>query len=229
MMLSSVRNSSRSRFRDVIINLQQIEASEPTDPVVETPPYVKIMRGLYYVHLYAALEKTVHEVVELSIQIIKSHDIPQKHLMVTMGTIAQHNRLKSFKDCSYKIFYPRSAEIFNSIESDEKFNTEDTIFSTLLQNVWFKTIQEIFCSFGIQNLIVDQRVQATINEIVDKRNAVAHGRETPTSVGERHRSNVLRTRTDEVINFIDLFISHFEEFLENRKFVRADFRYIYIR
>ena len=61
MPLSTVKNRSRERFNEVLLNLAFIESIEPS---AEPPIHVKIQRGLYYVHLYSALEKVVNETVE---------------------------------------------------------------------------------------------------------------------------------------------------------------------
>ena len=48
MTFDIVRANSRERFSEVQINLNYIESIEPDG---EASPEVKILRGLYYVHL----------------------------------------------------------------------------------------------------------------------------------------------------------------------------------
>lgn len=71
MPLTIVRNSSRTRFNEVFQNLNFIESIEPEG---ESPIHVKIQRGLYYVHLYSALEKVINETVERVLIIIESQN-----------------------------------------------------------------------------------------------------------------------------------------------------------
>jgi hypothetical protein len=72
MPLSTVKNRSRERFNEVLLNLTFIESIEPS---AEPPIHVTIQRGLYYVHLYSALEKVVNETVEQALLVIGSYSI----------------------------------------------------------------------------------------------------------------------------------------------------------
>jgi hypothetical protein len=220
MIFDNVRANSRERFTEVQINLNYIESIEPDG---EATPEVKIMRGLYYVHLYSALEKALNETIEQAILLIKSKNIKNLHFSTPFNVISLNSKMQSFKQCGYKEYFDKSSEVFESIDSENIFDISNTIFSQNLQNVWYKTIQDTIRSFGATPILVDPRVKLTIDEIVDKRNAVAHGRETPIVVGERHRSNVLRTKTQEIQMVIDQVISTFEEYISNHEFIKPSY------
>lgn len=220
MTFDIVRANSRERFSEVQINLNHIESIEPDG---EATPEVKIMRGLYYVHLYSALEKALNETIEQTILIIKSKSIKNLHFSTPFNVISLNSKMQSFKQCGYKEYFDRSSEVFESVDSENVFDISNTIFSQNLQNVWYKTIQDTIRSFGATPIQVEPRVKLTIDEIVDKRNAVAHGRETPIVIGERHRSNVLRTKTQEIQMVIEQVISTFEEYIENYEFLKSSY------
>ncbi|MDM8550418.1 MAE_28990/MAE_18760 family HEPN-like nuclease [Desulfobacterales bacterium HSG2] len=219
MPFSIVKKNYRERFSEVMLNLAHIESVEPKEPA-ETPPYVKIQRGLYYVHLYSALEKTVNEVVEQTILIINGRGVKNKHFETNFNVISLNSKMQSFKSCGYKEYINKSVDVFKSIGSDESFEISNTIFSQSLQNVWFKIIEQTLDSFGASPIIVEPRVRYTIDEVVDKRNAVAHGRETPKVVGERHRADVLRDKTEDIQLVIDLFIDSFETYISDLAYIQ---------
>ena len=81
--------------------------------------------------------------------------------------------------------------------------------------------------FGIPALDIAPRIRHTVNEITEKRNAVAHGRETPLTVGETHRANVLRVKTNEIQLVVNMVIDLFEDYIINQSFIRSEYRYIY--
>lgn len=220
MSFSIVRANSRERFVEVFVNLSYIESIEPEG---EAPLEVKILRGLYYVHLYSALEKAVNETVEQVILLIKSEKVKNKHFMLPFNVISLNTKMQSFKQCSYKDYFKKSAEVFMSMNSEDLFDVSDTVFSQNLQNVWYKTIKETIQSFGANDILVEQRVMHTIDEVVEKRNAVAHGRETPVSVGERHRSNVLRIKTQEIQLVVEQIIETFEDYISNKKYLNPNY------
>ncbi|MEL1221202.1 MAE_28990/MAE_18760 family HEPN-like nuclease [Aeromonas hydrophila] len=222
MPFNIVRSNSRGLFNEVLVNLNFIESLEPNEPQKETPINVKILRGLFYVHLYAALEKVVNETVEQVMLIIKSNAIKNKHFAMHLNVITLNSKMQSFKECGYKDYFKKSRDIFNNIDSEESFEISNTVFSGGLQNIWFKTIEEILDSFGVQEMHVHPRVKMTIDEVVDKRNSIAHGRESPTKVGERHRCSNLRIKTQEIQLFSEDFISAFEIYILEKKYLKPE-------
>lgn len=222
MPFNIVRSNSRGLFNEVLVNLNFIESLEPVEPQDETPTNVKILRGLFYVHLYAALEKVVNETVEQVILLIKSNAIKNKHFAMHLNVITLNSKMQSFKQCGYKDYFKKSHDIFSNIDSEESFDISNTVFSNNLQNVWFKTIEEVIDSFCSSKKNFHPRVKMTIDEIVDKRNAVAHGRESPAVVGERYRCSTLRTKTQELQLFSEEFITIFEEYIAEKQYLKPD-------
>lgn len=211
-------------FWSIFDRRQHIESIEPKIITEETPIHVKIQRGLYYVHLYSALEKAVNEVIEHTILLIKSQDVKNKHFKTTFNVISLNSKMQSFKSCGYKDYFKRSIEVFQGVNSEERFEISNTIFSQSLQNIWFETLQQILNSFGASQLNVEARVSFTIDEVVEKRNAVAHGRETPVVVGERYRANILRAKTQDIQLVVDMFIDSFETYISERAYIQESYR-----
>jgi len=224
MPFSVTKANSRERFSEVLINLSYIESIEPDG---EAPSYVKILRGLYYVHLYSALERVVNDTIEQTILLIKSENIKNKHYVMPFNVISLNSKMQGFKQCGYKDYFYKSSEVFEAVDSEDRFEISNTIFSQNLQNVWFKTIEETIKSFGAKSIEVDTRVRFTVDEIVEKRNAVAHGRETPISVGERYRCSVLRDKTREIQMVADLFVATFERYIQEYDYLREEHKDVY--
>lgn len=216
MPFSIVRSNSRERFSEVLVNLAFIESTEADSA---TSVEVRILRGLFYVHLYSALEKVVNETIEQTILLVKSESVQNKHYENSFNVISLNSKMQGFKQCSYKNYFTKSIEVFESLGAEDSFDLNNTLFSENLQNIWYNTLQETVRSFGANPISIDPRVRLTIDEVVEKRNAVAHGRETPVSVGERHRANILRTKTQEIQLVVEQFISTFEEYVLNKKYI----------
>lgn len=221
MQFDAVKSKSRGRFTEVLIHLAYIESIEPRNLQEATSVQVKILRGMYYVHLYAALEKTINEVVEQTLLLIASKNVPNKHYATAFNAISLNPQMQAFKACGYKGYINKTIEVFRGIEADEPFEITNTLLATSLQNIWYNTIQQTLACFGIEAINFEPRIKLTIDEIVQNRNAVAHGREMPTTIGERHRSNILRQKTQEIQQVVDLVLSAFETYILERKYVKA--------
>jgi hypothetical protein len=211
-----IRSNSRERFSEVLVNLAFIESIESD---AEASKEVRILRGLFYVHLYSALENVVNETIEQTILLVKSERVKNKHYENSFNVISLNSKMQGFKNCSNKNYFSKSAEVFESLGSDDNFDLNNTLFSDNLQNIWYKTLQETIRSFGATPITVDLRIKLTIDEVVEKRNAVAHGRETPLSVGERHRTDALRAKTQDIQLVVEEFLGTFEDYVLSKKYI----------
>jgi hypothetical protein len=220
MSYESIKENARTRFNEVQINLNYIANIEMNNSELELPSEVKIMKGLFYVHLYSALEKTVNDVVEHTLRLISSSAVKYNHYSVPFSVISLADHLKSFKDCGHSRFFDKAITIFSNMQDKSIASINETVFSGSLKNVWTKTIDEVMRAFGMNGFIASPRERATLDEIVEKRNAVAHGRESALEVGERHRTEVLRDKTLIITEVAYRLIDDFESYYESKKYIK---------
>lgn len=210
MSFDSIKASSRARFDHVRVHLEFIESLEPKSNTDEHSIQVKILRGLFYVHLYSALEKTAIESVEHALLLIGSQRVQYCHYQHRFGVVSLYAEMQAFKDAGPRSFFEKSLEVFSSLGSSDVSKPDNAMFSARLQNVRYKTLNEVFRCFGMDGFSVDPRLRLSVDEVVEKRNAVAHGRESAIHVGERHRSDILRSRNQDIQLVTDKFIDGLE-------------------
>lgn len=220
MSFINVKNNTRSRFNENQLLLNYITSLEPANVTDLVPLEVNVMKGLFYVHLYSSLEKSVNELIENTLIHINSKSVQYKHFNNPFYSISLSNKLKSFKDSGYGNFFNRAYDIFNELSSPNICSVQETTFSNNLQNVWVKTIKEICNSFGITSFSIPARTSATIDEIVDKRNAVAHGRESAKTIGERFRTNDIRRKMEITVEFCNYLIDLFEDYYIRKNYLK---------
>lgn len=227
MSFNLIRMKARGRFGETQIYLNYLISIEPNDPTVPITLELKIMKGLFQVQLYSSLEKTVNELIENTLTYISSNSVKSSHYALPFNSISLVDKLKAFKDCGYNNFFNKALEIFTELSSSNINPLNETAFSNNLQNIWTKTIEEVIKSFGITGFYIDPRVRATIDELVDKRNAVAHGRESAAVVGERFRTDVLRSKMEIINTFSFQLIDLFEEYYIKKNFLKSTAKKFY--
>lgn len=227
MSFVSVLNNAQSRLNENLQFLNFITSQEPTNPQDPTPLEVNVMKGLFYVHLYASFEKTINELTEQTIILIDSKSIKVRHFNESFHTIALVDKLKAFRNCGHKSFFTKAHELLYETSAINVTTLSETTFSNSLQNVWFETIVEISKCFGISNVPITPRVKTTINELVEKRNAVAHGRERASDVGSRFRTNILRTKMTEISNFVYSLIALYENYYTSKNYLKTGSKRLY--
>lgn len=224
MSFEGLKRRTSERFNEVQVLLNFINSSEPRTPSEPVSLEVKIMKGLFYVHLYAAFEKSIKDIVETALLLISSKSIKNNHFAPALLSLVLSDKIKSLKDSGYSKLFIKSAEIFKESTSNNVVPINETIFSGQLQNAWVKTILEISEILGMEEVCFEPRIKTTIDEIVDKRNAVAHGRDSAAFIGERHRANILREKMELISSAIQQFINEVEQHCDRRRYIKPALR-----
>ena len=214
------------RFNEVRLLLNEIRRQESVPPAADSET-VAILRGLFYVHLYGAFEFAITAATQSLLQAISSVRVPYGHLEQVFYGVALDHRFSSLANRSQSGKWKGRRDLLSEQKSNDVCGVNDTIFSQDLQNIWHKTLVELFENLGIGGPVVpDVRFRGYIDEVVDKRNAVAHGRESPASVGTK-RSSELEARFDAVSSTATYVMDCLDRHLRDRAFVSAAHREMY--
>lgn len=158
---------------------------------------------------------------------IKSLEPKNAHVTLPFNVVSLARKWKAVKDSGYSKAFLQMKEFFAAVESAEAQEFDDMLFSKFLQNVWAKSIDEVMGALGIVDFALTVSQQALVDELVDKRNAIAHGRDSAASIGERYRCDELRKRLVETQALTFDFIARLEAYFDDREFIRVGDKDIY--
>jgi hypothetical protein len=219
MTFSSARGIASARLNESLVYLNYISSIEPSAGVPVAVDY-KVMKGLFFVLLYGALEKSATESIQLLLVQIKSLEPKNEHVTTPFNVVSMARKWKSIKDKGYKGAFSQMTDFFSALESNDYLGIDETLFSDLMQNVWANTIDEVVGAFGMSGFTLTIAERVLVDELVNNRNAIAHGRESAASVGERYRCDELRRRHGDIQALINNFIDRLETYFNTREFVR---------
>ncbi|WP_347889196.1 HEPN domain-containing protein [Vibrio fluvialis] len=203
-----------------------LQSCESTDSLTEE--LINIQKGLFYVHLYSAFEKSINEIVVRTLTVIGTKKIKHQHYTTAFNSIALDAQMASFKSAGKDRRLSCAVGVFETMECSNESKINDSIFAPSLQNVWFDTVQILFRCFGIAGIDdADGSFKLAIDEVVNNRNAVAHGRIPAQHIGERQRCDVLSDRLRKIESCTGQIVEKFESYLDNKEYLkpvhRADY------
>lgn len=154
----------------------------------------QIAKGLAFVQVYAAYEYTVSTVVQIAVDVLIAHSHPTKDLLPSLMALFLNGELQSLRDCPPKDIWDRRLRLFKQVFSSAAASVPNTILPSDGSHFRHTQLQVIFEVLGIERTPAQrQRHLYRIDEVVEHRNAIAHGRETAESIGRRYsRSEILR-------------------------------------
>lgn len=212
--------------RELFSNIRQQELQG--DELPRANFFSHTLRGLTYVSLYGAIEYTVTHGTQGFINYLCGLDVDTKHLENSLNSIVFDSHLRSVKDAGEKKKWAVRRAIFHELDTGKKCAIPDTVFGAFLHNVYPTTISEVFMCLGIDKPpTLELRELGYFEEITEKRNAVAHGRESASAIGVGLTHSDIEVRLNAAHSICSYFLDSVEEHAMNLSFIRAGYRSIY--
>lgn len=217
MRLAGVSPAITTRFIEVQEFLSFIRQIESQAAGTFDAPAVIMARGLFYVHLYGAFEFSVNRIVLGAVQAINQEQLPHNKIADSLGALALDGAFNAVSKAGRDTQWNKRLKLINLRFSNTIAQIHDGCVD--FQNIWFQTLQEIFEVFGIdKSVMYDVTKSGYVRELVDTRNAVAHGRDSPLTKGRAKRSDELQRVHDAIRSEAFHIYDCFEDYLKRRMF-----------
>ena len=184
--------------------LEAQELRSASDEATLSADASRAIRGLIFVSLFGAYERTVAGCVSTAVAQANAYAIPHRQLKAGLLPLALHSDATSVRGVSEAKFWDRCREFFAKARSSEPAVLPDLfpkdgsfMRPTQLQLIW-----RVFDLPG--DPWPDPRMIGRITELVDARNEIAHGSEPPSAVGGRYSTGDL----DQRIRDVEVLCSH---------------------
>ncbi|MGO8016186.1 HEPN domain-containing protein [Rhizobium leguminosarum] len=200
--------------QEVLAHLKRIEAAPGKPEAAE----VRLLRGLFYVHLYGAFEYGINRIVQSASEHIDGEAIPHRDLISSIGVIVLNAQFNAVGQSSTQNQWSKRLALIERRHSNEVASIGDGMID--FQNVWLKTLEQIFLVFGISKpAMYDVTKSGYVLELTDTRNKIAHGRESPQEIGMKRRSAELQLLYDAISLQIFYFLDCFNEYLAGKEYM----------
>ena len=185
MSFADAEVEARERLTEALLMLNHIRASSPLE-LTPLDDLQKAQRGLWLVALYAALERGTNALVDAALAELTSHGTRSRDCAPPLHSIVHFSMVQSLKDCGYDTVFDASVKLFEASMSQSAISIRDNPLAKSLQNVNGRTLIWLAGLFGMPRYEIEQSNLGRLNTLRERRNAVAHGRESASKVGERY-------------------------------------------
>lgn len=226
--VSKSTDSRLAEVRKLLEHIKRLESAAARDHDAVSGETAAILRGMFFVHLYGALEYAVSLSVQVLLQEITRLAISFSHFEHLVFAVALDPEFKSIVDTGWDSKLEKRRLLLQKQLSMDSCALNDTVFHDQLQNVWTRTLDQVFENLCITaDSVPEIRMRGYVDELVTHRNEIAHGRSSASVVGRLKSSGDLEERIKAVSQIIDHVIINFDDYLTNREFVAASHRSLY--
>jgi hypothetical protein len=218
------------RYAEVQNLLNYISASErPIGSAEPEAQSVHILRGLFFVALYGAWEYSITRALIQLYSAINACGVQHRHVENIVGSVTLDGLFRSLGDTAATRQWERRFDLLIRQNGSDIVEIDDNIFMFDVQFLKIRVIERIFGALGItESPVPVLAYRGLIDEVAERRSAVAHGRESPVAVGSQFRSDELRRRYAALSSTSFYIIGIFENLLASKTFIRAPERHLYI-
>ena len=164
-------------------------------------------RGLLFVQLYGIYEYAVHMSVQAALDTVRAESLSCSAIRKSLLALILDPKWKSAEDTGQAKVWGKRIELIYSMSDDKpiaEFN--DTLFPRDGSHYRAAQLMTIWRVFGISLPILPSPwLTGRIDELVENRNAIAHGRETAREVGVRYTNDDMKMRisdTDTIAHYV---------------------------
>jgi hypothetical protein len=163
------------------------------------PTEAAICKGLVFVYSYGAYEYVVRSLVRVALSRIRSEGLAPKELRREILSLALDPLMLAAAGAGRRRLWQCRVELLSGCESTTPLAAiNDTAFPSDGSHYRPAQLRTIWRIFGITAPIVPSpKHLGRIEELVENRNAISHGRSTPEEVGRRYSVADLETRIDD--------------------------------
>ncbi len=153
------------------------------------------VKGLAFVEMYAFYEYSVHAAVRNTLTAVASADVAILRLTAGLQSLLLDSEFQSCADSGRKNRWPSRIELFTKLQNGTTRNINVDLFPDDGTHYRRGQLATIWSVFGVKGKIVPAgRIFPLIGEIVERRNAVAHGRERPEDIGRAYSTDDVRRK-----------------------------------
>jgi len=163
------------------------------------PTVTRTVKGLVFVQLYAVYEYTLTECFSAAARAISVHEIPASDIRPEILSVAFDPIFSSLSDITTQRSWPKRVEILEFSRGSSPVFLSDDLFPSDGSHFRPQQLSTVWSILGIKApTLIDAVHEGRINEIVEHRNAIAHGREEASNIGSRFTVEEIKKRIDDM-------------------------------
>lgn len=157
-------------------------------------------KGLTFVSLYGVYEYAIHSAVQAVLAAVRSDQLCPRDLHHRSLTLILNPGFSSASSAGRARMWRQRLDLVASLESTNSMHSlDDTLFPSDGSHYRVAQIETIWAVFGITVPVVPEpRLRGRIEELVENRNAIAHGRLTAEEVGRRYSTSEIEKRIEDI-------------------------------
>lgn len=213
MNFDDVTAEARERFVEAGLIINHLAEQEAEEDAKKSVAFMAL-KGHALVSIYGAVERGVNSTVEAALDTITGQGVASSRCSPNVLSIFHYPQIQSVRSCGAENTIEKASDLLFQVKANEPMLRRVNPFSDRLKNVDGSSMIFVAQRFGVAGYEIELGVLGRLNNLRERRNAVAHGREAASEVGSRFKVTDLRSMLNkadgEIFRFIEVMRRHCE-------------------
>lgn len=214
-MFTAVQNELSERLRNARAIYELVKRQE-LDPAKSFEN--KVLKGLFFVALYGALEKGLSFSVSICIESLNQLNLDLLQIKPVLWALVFDSDCVRIEQGGGKKWKNRNM-LFSEIKDVKAKSIDSILFPTSIGNIKKEQIEGIWKTFDLQSVIFpDPSVIGRLETLAENRMSIAHGRRIASEVGSNYSADELLIFYDKIADWSTYVISCFDSYIRNEEY-----------
>jgi hypothetical protein len=176
------------------------------------PPEAATCKGLMFVQLYGTYEYAVRSSVQAVLSSISGDGLCARDIHQRALTLVLHSGFDSASAAGPRRMWEQRLDLMAKLDSTGPLDSLDnSAFPRDGSHYRVRQLETIWAVFGLTVPVVPApRLVGRIDELVENRNAIAHGRRTAEEVGGRYSTSEIEKTIDDIEQISSYVVTQME-------------------
>lgn len=220
-MFSDIKNKSSSALTEIRKYLIEVKNNIPNPPDPPTD-YDNICKGLFFVYIYGVYEATISQTVIRCIELINNSNVNISSCREELLCLILNDEYNSIKSVGANKRWEKRWEVSSKFIENGIVKINANIIPTDGKNYRHSQLKSVWTSFGVENNILPRNeIGGRIDEMVNFRNDIAHGNDSPKNIGKKFTISDLESKFNDINEYCTYIVDVFEDYIQNKKYLRT--------
>jgi len=216
-VFSNIKDNITRNFLELKLWVNNISTKQQASDVV----FYNINKGLFFVYAYGIFEECVREIIAATINALNAYSVPIDKCIFELYSLIFSPEYDSLYNVGTDHKWEKRWAIATKLQDNDNIFIQEDIFPTDGKNLRYKQIEMLSKSFGIKEPVLPRKeIGGYLDELVNNRNAIAHGNKLPKEVGRNYTIKDLNDRIAYISEIIIYICNLYESYIDEKQFLR---------
>lgn len=184
--------------------------------------FATISKGLFFVYLYGIYEEIVRKTIYATVSALNNSSTKIGDCKYELYTVLFSPEYDALYNVGNERKWEKRWDIANKLSLNMQVDIQPDLFPTDGRNIRIRQLQSIANSFGLKESVLPRNeIGGYVQELVNRRNDIAHGNKLPREIGRNYTQEDLLKRCEILSEVCTYVVAMYEKYIAEKGYLKT--------